>query len=282
MRLVEFRSGENEIVRGVLFEPGAPPPHPALVLVHGFLSTHAEFGDYPEKFCQRGYLTLAIDLRGHGASDGMRGLISEERMVQDLQATIDFIQKIASLASHRIALFGHSLGGAGVICTATRDARVRAIIAAATVNNLLDEVSPIEMQIYRLLDALNRLQKSVTHKSIYVPYRVKYKDIFQDEQARQAAEAKGFLQPTTPVDNLRLLMKQNTTSCARRVRVPALVARAELDRVVKLASAQRVFDAIASDKEWYEIKGSGHSFQTDCRGADAFEHIAAWLDAHLM
>ncbi len=126
MRLVEFCSGENEIVRGVLFEPGAPPPHPALVLVHG------------------------------------------------------------------------------------------------------------------------------------------------------------FLQPTTPVDNLRLLMKQNTTSCARRVRVPALIARAELDRVGKLASAQRVFDAIASDKEWYEIKGSGHSFQTDCRGADAFEHIAAWLDAHLM
>ncbi len=90
-----------------------------------------------------------------------------------------------------------------------------------------------------------------------------------------------FLQPTTPVDNLRLLMKQNTMNCARRVRVPALVARAELDRVVKLASAQRVFDAIASEKEWYEIKGSEHSFQTDCRGADAFEHIAAWLDEHL-
>jgi len=80
---------------------------------------------------------------------------------------------------------------------------------------------------------------------------------------------------------LRLFMKQDTESCARKLRAPVLIARAELDRVVKLASARKIFDAITSEKEWYEIPGSGHSFATDCASEIAFEHIAAWLDKKL-
>jgi esterase/lipase len=43
-----------------------------------------------------------------------------------------------------------------------------------------------------------------------------------------------------------------------------------------------VYESIANgDKEWYEVKGSGHSVWTDCQGAVAYEHISAWLDKHL-
>ena len=92
MRNIEFKSGNNETVRGVLYEPTTPRPHPAIIFAHGLLSTHDEFGDYPMKFCARGYLVLAIDFRGHGASDGLRGLISSARNVQDLRHALDFIR----------------------------------------------------------------------------------------------------------------------------------------------------------------------------------------------
>jgi pimeloyl-ACP methyl ester carboxylesterase len=74
MRSIEFFSGNREVVRGVLFEPTAPRRHPGIIFAHGLLSSHEEFGEYPARFCDRGYLVLAIDFRGHGASDGMRGL----------------------------------------------------------------------------------------------------------------------------------------------------------------------------------------------------------------
>lgn len=281
MRTIEFMSGNKEVVRGVLFEPTTPRPQPAIIFAHGLLSTHEEFGDYPEKFCQRGYLVLAIDFRGHGASDGMRGLIGETRMVEDLQHALDFIEAQPGIDNKRIALFGHSLGGGAVICTAARDARVSAVVAGATVGRLRDELSSGEQLQYRIVDRLNSLQKAITHKSLYVPYRVSYEHIFSDHAARAAAEAKGFLQKTLPADNIPLLLKQDAIACAQKIRVPALIVQGEKDAVVQHTSVRAVYDVLAGEKELYVVEGSGHSFATDWKGAEAFEHIAAWMDAHM-
>lgn len=281
MRNIEFKSGNAETVHGVLFEPSTAGLHPAIIFAHGLASTHEEFGDYPEKFSQRGYVTLAIDFRGHGASEGMRGLISEDRWVEDLRHALDFIAAQPGVDAKHIALFGHSLGGGAVICTAPRDPRVSVVVAGATVGRIRDEIGPVEYLTYRAIDAINQLQKALTRKSLYIPYRVTYKDIFYDETARAAAEAKGFLQRTIPVDNVLLLLKQDALTCAGNVHVPALIVQSEFDRVVKASSTRKVYDAIPAEKEWYEVESSGHSFATDCQSAVAFEKIAAWLDAHL-
>jgi len=280
MRTIEFKSG-NEMVRGVLHEPTTPPPHPALVFAHGLLSTHREYGDYPERFCARGYLTLAIDFRGHGASEGQRGLMSTERNVEDLQRALDFIQAQPGVDPNRIALIGHSLGGDAVICTAARDERVRLVVAGATVGRLRDEIGGAEMMMYRLVDALNRLQKRFTHKPLYVPYRVTYKDIFANEECRARAQAVGFLQTKVCADFIPLALTQDATACARNVFVPTLVIQGEKDAVVSRTSTCATFDALASPgKEWYEVKDSGHSVWTDCQGEAVFEYVAAWIERH--
>jgi uncharacterized protein len=277
MRAIEFKSGNDETVRGVLLEPAAASPSPAIILAHGLLSTHEEFGDYPIKFAQRGYLVLAIDFRGHGQSDGLRGLISEERMVEDLRHAVDWVITLPNVEAKRIALFGHSLGGGGVICATARDSRVRAVVAGATVGCLRDELRASEVATYRIVAAINRLQKAITHKSLYLPYRVTYKDIFHDLAARAIAEAHGFLQTRIAADSVPHLLTQNAIACARNIHVPALIVQGELDQVVRHASTQAVFDAIPGDKEFYEVKNSGHSFATDANGASAFEHIAEWV-----
>ncbi|MEW5720927.1 MAG: prolyl oligopeptidase family serine peptidase, partial [Chloroflexota bacterium] len=166
-------------------------------------------------------------------------------------------------------------------CTAARDMRVRAVVAGATVGRLRDELSPGEVLTYRVIGAVNQLQKAFTRKPIYLPYRVTYADIFNDDACRRAAQAKGFLQRTLPADNVPLLLQQDAYACARNVRVPTMIVQGELDRVVKPASTRAVYDTLTCEKEWYEVKGSGHSFATDCKGAEAFERIAAWLDKHL-
>lgn len=280
MQTVEFKSG-NELVRGVLYEPTTPPPHSAIIFAHGLLSTHHEYGDYPEKFCARGYLTLAIDFRGHGASEGQRGLMSSERNVQDLQRALDFIQAQPGVDPNRIALIGHSLGGDAVICTAARDKRVRLVVAGATVGRLRDEIGGGEMIVYRVADALNRLQKRFTHKPLYLPYRVTYKDIFANEECRARAQAAGFLQTKVCADFIPLALVQDAIACARNVQVPTLVIQGEKDAVVSRASTRATFEALAcADKQWYEVKDSGHSVWTDCQGDVVFEYVATWIEKH--
>lgn len=280
MRLVEFKS-DNEVLRGWLNEPSTPRPHPAIIFTHGFLSTHDEFGDYPQRFCERGYLTLAFDLRGHGASEGRRGLISEARMTQDVLRALDYIESIPGIDNNRIALFGHSLGGGAVLCATARDARVHAVVAGATVGRLRDELGGSEMTTYRLVDRFNTWQKRFTKKSVYVPYRVSYKDIFADAACARRAQRKGFLQSALPADNIPLLLQQDALACARNIKVPALIVQGELDKVVKHTSVQAVYAALPGEKELYEVKGSGHSVWTDCKSEEAFEHIAVWLDKYL-
>ncbi len=281
MRPIEFQSGDNETVRGVLREPSAGGKHPAIIFAHGLASAKEEFGDYPEKFSARGYVTLAFDFRGHGASDGLRGLISEPRQVQDLRRAVDFVAALPRVDAARIALFGHSLGGGAAICAAVQDARVRAVVAGATVGRLRDELGTAEFISYRIISALNQLQKPFTKKSIYVPYRVHYHHIFHDAAARAAAEQKGFLQRVLPADNVPHVLAQDAFACAKNLRVPALIIQSEHDQIVKATSTRKVYDEIPGEKEWYLIQGSGHSFQTDCKSAEAFEKIAAWLDAKL-
>jgi uncharacterized protein len=281
MRDIEFKSGDGEYVHGVLLEPTERGPRPVVLFVHGLLSTHQEFGDYPDRLCARGYLVLAIDLRGHGQSEGLRGLISQDRMVEDVQHALDFVDAQPGADTKRIALFGHSFGGGAVICTAARDPRATVVVAGATVGRLRDELSANEVLTYRVVNAINRAQKAFTGKSLYVPYRVTYKDIFADPQAGATAQAQGFLQKSLPADNIPLLMQQDAIACASNLRVPVLIIASELDRVVKQSSTRQVYDAIPGEKEWYLIKGSGHSFATDCQKDIAFDKIAAWIDAHL-
>ncbi len=277
MRLIEFKSG-GDTLRGTLYEPNAPRPHPAIIFAHGLLSTRDEFGDYPQKFCERGYLALAFDFRGHGASEGTRGLVAEARLVEDLIHALDYIEANPGIDNNRIALFGHSLGGGAVLCATARDARVRAVIAGATVGRLRDELGTGELKVYRAVMAFNQWQKRFTRQAIYVPYRVTYKDIFNDPQARLRAQRQGFLQTAICADSIPHLLEQDAFACAEKIRVPTLIAQGERDRVVKPASTRQVFDTLTCEKEWYVVKAAGHSFATEPSGADACEFIAAWLD----
>lgn len=282
MRVIEFKSADQETVRGVLHEPTTPRPHPAIIFAHGLLSTHEEYGDYPEKFCERGYLTLAIDFRGHGASEGQRGLMSSERNVQDLRHALDYIEAHPGIDNDRIVLIGHSFGGDAVLCTAARDERVRAVVAGATVGRLRDEIGGVEMLTYRIADAVNRFQKQFTKKPLYLPYRVTYKHIFSDAECRRRAEAAGFLQKTVCADFIPVALLQDAIACARNVKIPAMIIQGELDAVVSHQSTRAVYDALASAvKEWHEVKGSGHSIWTDCQGEVTFEYVAAWIEKQL-
>jgi pimeloyl-ACP methyl ester carboxylesterase len=211
----------------------------------------------------------------------MRGYINEERMVTDLVHALDFVEAQPGIDDKRIALFGHSLGGGGVICTAARDARVTAVVAGATVGRIRDEVGSAALMQYRLVGAVNRAYKAVTRRSLYLPYPIGYKDIFYDDHAREQAQAKGFLQRTLPADSITFLTRQDAIACARHVGVPTLIVQGEFDRAVQHKSVRAVYDALAGEKELYLVRGSGHSVWTDWKGAEAFEHISAWMDSHL-
>jgi lysophospholipase len=88
-----------------------PGARAALVIVHGLGEHSGRYADFGERMASYGVSTYAMDLRGHGNSDGRRGHVPAfDVFLQELDR---FRREVEGLADFRVPLFllGQSMGG---------------------------------------------------------------------------------------------------------------------------------------------------------------------------
>ncbi len=85
-------------------------PRAVVNYVHGFKDHSSRFSHWAVKLAKEGIGVIAIDLRGHGRSEGRRGYAdSFERYIQDVRVMCDYShQHYPGIPRY---LYGHSLGG---------------------------------------------------------------------------------------------------------------------------------------------------------------------------
>ncbi len=87
-----------------------------LVLVHMMPSTKESWMDLAKEFQSLGYESVAIDLRGHGESDGgpdgYQNFSDQQHQesILDLEAAVNYLIKNRSATSDKISLIGASIG----------------------------------------------------------------------------------------------------------------------------------------------------------------------------
>lgn len=89
----------------------ASQPRAAIVLVHGLGEHTGRYDDFASRMAAFGFSTYAMDLRGHGLSEGRRGHTPNfDALLQDLDR---FRREVQGLADVRLPIFllGHSMGG---------------------------------------------------------------------------------------------------------------------------------------------------------------------------
>jgi len=107
-------------LRGTLFLPEGPGPHPAVVYVHGSgRQTRAGAGSWPYFFVDHGFAVLAMDKRGVGQSggryklqdDGHDNLPHMERRATDVLAAVRSLRKRPDIDPGQVGLVGGSQAG---------------------------------------------------------------------------------------------------------------------------------------------------------------------------
>ncbi len=86
-------------------------PRAALLVVHGLGEHAGRYAQFAEAMTAGGVSTYALDLRGHGISEGRRGHVNRFHiLLQDLDR---FVREVSGLVDARLPMFllGHSMGG---------------------------------------------------------------------------------------------------------------------------------------------------------------------------
>ncbi|MDH3443832.1 MAG: alpha/beta hydrolase [Deltaproteobacteria bacterium] len=104
---------------------------PAFIVLHGFGGNKDGHGQMvvAKQFSHWGYVTMRLDFRGCGESEGERGRIICLDQVADARNAVSYLGTREDVDPERIALIGSSFGAAVAVFTGGADGRVAAVIS---------------------------------------------------------------------------------------------------------------------------------------------------------
>ena len=234
---------------GKAFDPALP----TLVFIHGAEHDHCIWVLQTRYLAHHGFGVLAVDLPGHGRSDGAP-LDSVEKMAEWIVAVLD------AAGVSKATLIGHSMGSLIAIeCAARYPDRIAKIALVGTAFPM--KVSDELLNATRDDEPLAQDMVNIWSHSAYAQY--------------PSNPGPGFW---VMGGNLRLMQRQkpgvmhtdfaacnayaNGIEAAKQVRCPALLILGKRDLMTPPRAAKEIMGALA-DKRSIEIAGSGHALMAE-------------------
>ena len=220
----------------------------SIIFIHGHVSNRSHFLARAALFAEQGYGMLFLDLRHHGTSDGdisTLGLLE----VRDVQAAFDFLIQQPEVNPERIAIYGHSMGGATAIMAFRRIPQARVLIAEAAYTSLEDNLR------------LRIIQDLPLPAFIFPQVITLFCNILTGEN----------LFDVRPINDIQHLDGR-----------PVLLIHGTLDNIVPIENSERLFAAAHEPKVFWRIEGAGHmsSFEVSPQVYEA--HIMPFLEQYLI
>jgi alpha-beta hydrolase superfamily lysophospholipase len=104
----------------------APQPAGAVLLLHSYLRSHADWDAVASRLHDAGMSVLELDLRGHGRSSGT-GTDQFQMFPRDVKAALEWMKAQPGVLPGRIGIAGLSLGATLAVIGAGADPAVRSI-----------------------------------------------------------------------------------------------------------------------------------------------------------
>ena len=123
-RAVALRAADGVAIAATVYEaPGSPAP--AVVLVHMLTRTKEDWRPFAERLQAAGITALALDLRGHGQSEGSAA--PAQAMALDVRAAVSWLAARSEVRAGAVAIVGASLGASLALLTAADVPTVRGV-----------------------------------------------------------------------------------------------------------------------------------------------------------
>ena len=233
-------------LRGFVFRPAARGRCPAVICAHGFVGSSADVRGICASLAGLGYVAMALDFRGCGASGGRAEFALGE--TRDLLAAAAYLRRQPFVAPERIGAFGAGMGGTVALLAAAGDQRLKAVVGfmaptdcAAFVAALEAARSPLAAPITRAIGG-------------------------------------------TPSQKPERYRARSPLTEAGKIAAPALLVYGEKDPLVPPAHGEALRDAMRAAGRSCTIRvyrGEGNSFSNPANAADSVLVMMRFLNAQL-
>jgi pimeloyl-ACP methyl ester carboxylesterase len=197
---------------------------PTIIIAHGLGASKSDFVNLSGFLSSNGFNVLLFDFRAHGESEGKSCSLGLKEQL-DITAAIDYIISREDLKNKSIGLYGFSLGGAAGILTASRDQRIKAIVADTPFSSLKNISADVIKRTYHL-PSFPFIQLA------NVLYRLSFN---------------GWIGQVTPSDVIHLISPR-----------PILLISSDIDEMTPLYHAEELLANAKEPKELWIIEGASH------------------------
>lgn len=274
-----IRSLGDELV-GTMFLPDTAKPAPVIVVCHGAGEFKENYFELCELLAEKGIASLAMDMHGHGQSQGERHNVNIKEWVADIRAAIDFLYDHPHVDAIRLGAFGLSSGGTAILEAAVEDNRIKTLITLdATVRNSLPLVPALFL---RAFVALGRIKKRFTKRDLRLPLAKLNSGtpMASDPEVEKRLHTdprllEAFMAFPFPGGAEAFFV--DTIKRASRISAPTLVLWGADDKVDPPETAQMLFEALSCEKQLHIIPGNGHVGHLDRNRDKVFALTADWV-----
>ena len=241
-------------------------------VVHGLGEHSGRYAAFAEAMSKRGFGTFAMDLRGHGLSEGQRGHVdSWAQWIDDIHA---FLGVVETHVGGEVVPLGHSFGGAAML-SAALDNRLRGarrfIVSSpalkpkvvvpqwkVTLGQVSSRVAP-RFALSNEVDAgtISRIPEVVS------AYR-------SDPLVHPKISSRMFTEWGRATRDI--------LSRAREIKLPFLVFAGTDDRLIDPAGSEELHRAAPAMSELHLLPGRYHEPFNDLGSDEVFDLIARWLN----
>jgi len=248
----------------------------ALVVVHGLKGASNQYGPAAEQLARDGYAVHALDLRGHGNSEGRRVWVDPfADYVADVHLFMGNVRK--SELGKRVFLFGHSMGGTIVTQLAMAHPRdLDGLLLCAAALTRPSDVNGFKLGLINTFSALAPRAAVL---------EVKSEDFSRDPAVVAAMDRDPLVyQGKGPARTAARLLDaiQDVHQHMERLASPVLIMHGSADQVTALAGSRELQRrASSADKTLKVYPGHYHALLQDLGSDEVLADMTAWMDARV-
>jgi acylglycerol lipase len=271
--LVRTSDGETLFVRR--WNPKSEPAV-SLLIFHGITGYSGPYGPMiAEQLADAGFGVFAMDLRGHGLSDGTRGdYPSGERLVNDLSETVALVRS----KSRKLVVLGHSLGAlSAVMAVKNRPQDVDGLILLSAARKIRTGVYPkpkASAMIKTLIGA------ALLRGSALIEYR-RSGQLGLDDPLFDFHYSARFYSALYGVGAMKVMgmfrsgvLDSPNLKFDGKLQIPLLVSVGDHDELFSAEAAKEFCDGIdCDDKEFFVVPGARHAVFP----RDGWGPLVSWL-----